>query len=101
MPPIKFDEQHPGDGTKEVVADQNYYYDADGNVTTDESKGERWLAREGAAVLPEHKVALAEFQASTGEGKSAKAASDEEPGEKASSPASNKAATPKKNKGAK
>jgi hypothetical protein len=86
----------------EVVADQHYYYDAEGKVTTDESKGERWLAREGAAVLPEHQAALAAFQKGPDEA-GPEAAPDEEAdgGEKASRPSANKAKTPSKNKGAK
>lgn len=88
----------------EKIADKDYFFDAEGNVTTDESKGVRWLARKGANVLPEHREALEGF--SGGKAEEAEPGNDAESdgsddGEKASSPKLNKSATPKKNKGAK
>lgn len=90
---------------EEVIADQNYYFDADGNVTTDEAKGERWLARKGAVVLDEHQDALSDFQNMAGEYGTGKVAQEDEADstveKKADKASSNKKATPSKNKGAK
>lgn len=84
---------------QDVIADQHYWFDADGNVTTDEAKGTRWLAREGANVLPEHRDALKAFQGTSKEEGSS--AAGEEVTEKATSPKANKSAAPTKNKGVK
>jgi predicted Rossmann fold nucleotide-binding protein DprA/Smf involved in DNA uptake len=98
---------HQREVMKDLAADGNYYYDAEGNVTTDESKGVRWLAREGANVLPEHREALAAFQKSNptapAEKKAEKVAQDDEGADekKAAKASANKKATPSKNKGAK
>src|SRR5690348_12135574 len=100
--PITFNTS--GGNMPEVIADQDYYYDAEGNITTDESKGERWLARKGAAVLDEHKAALSAFREGKKTTKAAALAEDEDVdgGEKASSPSANKkAAKPKNKSGAK
>lgn len=97
--PIKFHEKSAHAG--EAVSDGNYWFDAEGNVTTDEAKGVRWLAREGANVLPEFRDALKAFQGSP-KGKvarpeeEAEVESDEKP-----KPAANKKASPSKNKGVK
>jgi hypothetical protein len=89
---------------KDLASDQNYYYDAEGNVTTDATKGVRWLAREGANVLPEHREALKAFQAA-GDSKVAQAEGEaefeSEDSKKAKKPAANKKAAPSKNKGVK
>lgn len=76
----------------DVIADKHYWFDAEGNVTTDETKAVRWLAREGANVLPEHRDALTAFQGSSPK---------EEAEVKAESPKANKSAKPTKNKGVK
>ena len=100
--PIRFHERssHSGD----AVSDGNYFYDAEGNVTQDEAKGVRWLAREGANVLPEHRDALKAFQESSPKGKVAQSEGEAEDGTvepKAAKPSANKRATASKNKGAK
>lgn len=84
---------------QDVIADQNYYYDEEGNVTTDESKGSRWLAREGANVLEENREALAAFQ-STSKATPKAGAVDEESA-KSAKPSANKSAKPAADKGAK
>lgn len=90
-----------GENMKQVIADKNYFFDAEGNVTTDESKGERWLAREGAAVLDEHVEALEAFQGKAGDSKVApeeEAAAKATTEPKAAKASDNKKATPSKNK---
>jgi len=82
----------------DVIADKHYWFDAEGNVTTDEAKGTRWLAREGANVLPEHRDALSAFQ---GTSKEEGSSAEGEDAEKADSPKANKSAAPTKNKGVK
>lgn len=96
---VKRGGQHHGGDMKEVIADKNYYFDAEGKVTTDESKGERWLAREGANVLEDHREALEAFQGEN-PGKSGKVA-PEEVEEKSEAPKANKKAKTPANKGVK
>lgn len=98
--PINFhtNSVHAGD----AISDGNYFYDADGNVTTDETKAVRWLAREGANVLPEHREALKAFQGEAGDSKVAQSEGEDAPvEEKSAKPSANKKAKPSQNKGAK
>ena len=94
---------------EEVVSDGNYYFDADGNVTTDESKGVRWLARTGANVLPAFREALRTFldtpapkpakPPEPGDQENGVKGNSPKTGKKAAKPDSNKSAAPKENKG--
>lgn len=81
-------------GVKMGTADQDYFLDDEGKLTTDQEKAATLLIRKGQDVPKE----MAEKYFSDGD--NAEAASADE-GEKASSPKSNKAASPKGNKGAK
>ena len=97
--PIRFHETSSHAG--EAISDGNYWFDADGNVTTEEAKGVRWLARTGANVLPEFRDALKAFQGSP-QGKVAQPEVEAEvESDKKPKAEGNKKASPSKNKGVK
>lgn len=82
---------------KPVIADRDLFFDAEGNVTTDEGSANRWLARKGAAVLDEFQDAYKTFT-ETNPLESSEETADEESA-KATAPAKNKSAKPAENKG--
>lgn len=80
----------------EVIADRDYFTDQNGDLTTDSTKAADWLVRKGSPISKEHQEKYnIPLQTSVQSGK------DVDGGKKASSPSSNKATSPKENKGAK
>lgn len=98
-------------GGAEVIADRNYFLDANGKVTTDSTKATDWLAREGALVRPDIRERYGIPYAAEPEEKEAKQKVAPQPdGEaepeatekpKSAAPSANKAVKPAKNKGVK
>lgn len=75
----------------EVIADQTYYLDKEGNVTTDPEAADRQLAAKGSPIPVHVQKQYSIPTASEEEGSS----------EKAEKPSANKSEKPTKNKGAK
>lgn len=73
------------------IADKDYFLDVDGNVTTDEQEAHQLLIRQGQNI-PKEMADKYDI------GKTNKSAEKDADGEKASGPASNKAAKAKENK---
>lgn len=73
------------------TADKDYFLDVEGNVTTDEAEAHQLLIRAGQDISKE-------MTDKYGIGNKTKSAEKDSGGEKASSPASNKAAKAKDNK---
>lgn len=83
-----------------MIADKDYFLDAEGNMTTDSSKADRWLARKGTAISVSDQEQYGIKAAKSNPAQTDDIVEDEVV-KKASAPKSDKSEKPRSNKGAK